>query len=130
MSEIPESTQKNVPINILENVSSEQIKAMIRNAIKFSQQINHLYTDNVPYKLDVKFMVTGNIVELSDLKIQKENGHKINTEIESPIDEKYNEYNALMNTPEMNRKTLGDVIKRKIMDTKMDLTRKPGKALM
>ncbi len=53
-----EKNIKEKPINILENVSSEQIKAMIRNAIKFSQQINHIYTDNVPYELNVKFIIS------------------------------------------------------------------------
>ncbi len=121
-----ENIQTNVVSeNILENVSSNELSGMIRNALRFYNKINHNIEDNMEYELKTKFVMDKNNVGINGLNIQKVN---INIGIdETPISEKYDEYNTLIHSPEMNRKTLGDVIKRKISDTKIDLMRKNAK---
>lgn len=101
--------------NITENseVSTTDLKSMISNAIRYHKKINPEITENTPYQLSLKFMIDDkNIVVIDELNISlipSEQSSTVveesltNEIVETPIEEKYAEYDSFMK--EMNRDT-------------------------
>lgn len=120
---------ENIP-NILGNESPLELESMLKNAIRFyGGNGKHDIKQNTVYSFNMEFMVDGNIVGIENLKLSKKcTIHEKSIIEESTIEEKYNEYDTLVNTFEMRNKTLGDTIKRKFNDVKIDVTRKNVKA--
>ncbi len=135
MNNIDNINNTNTTIQQPENVQIDGFTSMLNNAIRYNKKSIGV-EDMKVYNMNLKFITNENSVVIDDLNvserqdpIKNDNSSQSNIS-ESPITDKYNEYDSLMNSPEMNRKTLGTVIKEKMRDVKIELTRKPGKALL
>ena len=106
--------------NILENVSTLQIKSMLSNALRFYNNVNHNIEENKVYDLSMKFSINDKkIVTIDNLSIIESVDEIIIPELS--MDERYNEYDTLISKAN-SKKGTKEKVNDYITDLKIDLS--------
>ena len=97
-------------VNVPGKGNAVEIKAMFSNAIRFHNSINHNIKDKTIYNLYMKFSMDNNNIVINDFSIIEKFDESIVPE--SSMNEKYDEYNALINDKIKPNKTIKNRFKQ------------------
>ena len=97
-------------VNVPGKSHAVELKAMISNALRFHNSVNHDIKNMTMYNFYVKFSMNNNDVVINELMIAEKFDESIVPE--SSMNEKYNEYDALINDKIKPNKTIKNRFKQ------------------